>query len=546
MITVRILAAALLVLQAAFSQQAGQMATWTSNDGRSLQASFVTLTGEVVTLRINGNPIQLPLSRLSPESQAQAKRMAARGAVVEAPQRSQGPAATPVIMPEDPSIPALYGWKSNYKSPTWAQDKDLIFLINRGWMEGRLVSVDEAGVTFEASSILRFPRSEISLIELADWRVPSKRRDTQFFKLRFVLEGLGERGTLYFNNGCMIHKVDAAPVFESGGDGDDKLEVTSTRLSFHKGRDDRNLTKLVADLTVLVPAGGLLDCDVDLAKENGFAGPQNLTILDPSTGVEMVAFRKPFEGSWSRFEIPLERLKPGSKGYKTDAIGINTKGGRPLAELAAPPAAADPNEPVAARIMLCTGKPVIGHLLSADADQLTLLDLSTARQATLDRSLVALIELHDWEVPIRSGSLPKPTDPNQSPPLRFTVTGTSSSQAFAFDAGDGLARLIVPPHHVYGRDADDHELMASEALINWRKLNLDQSPSQMEMVAEVRCANPAGLVIELQANYVNSWAGYAEYTISNALSRKRLESHTFKTPVLTAPLKIQRSELFAP
>ena len=53
---------------------AGQPATWTSADGKSIKASFLRMEGEnVVIQREDGVCFILPLSRLSPESQAMAK-----------------------------------------------------------------------------------------------------------------------------------------------------------------------------------------------------------------------------------------------------------------------------------------------------------------------------------------------------------------------------------------------------------------------------------------------------------------------------------------
>lgn len=51
---------------------------WTSNDGKTIQASFVALAGDQITLRMSadGKDYTFPLSRLSPESQAQAKTAA--------------------------------------------------------------------------------------------------------------------------------------------------------------------------------------------------------------------------------------------------------------------------------------------------------------------------------------------------------------------------------------------------------------------------------------------------------------------------------------
>ncbi len=52
--------------------------TWTSSDGRTVEASFVSLEGETVQLRVNATGVvhSFPLARLSPESQAQARAAA--------------------------------------------------------------------------------------------------------------------------------------------------------------------------------------------------------------------------------------------------------------------------------------------------------------------------------------------------------------------------------------------------------------------------------------------------------------------------------------
>lgn len=53
---------------------AGGAQTWTSTDGKTIQASFVRLEGEnVVIQRADGVVFSVPLGRLSPESQAKAK-----------------------------------------------------------------------------------------------------------------------------------------------------------------------------------------------------------------------------------------------------------------------------------------------------------------------------------------------------------------------------------------------------------------------------------------------------------------------------------------
>lgn len=54
---------------------AGGVQSWTSNDGKAIQATFMGLQGDGVLLKMaaNNEVFLVPLARLSPESQAQAK-----------------------------------------------------------------------------------------------------------------------------------------------------------------------------------------------------------------------------------------------------------------------------------------------------------------------------------------------------------------------------------------------------------------------------------------------------------------------------------------
>ena len=48
--------------------------TWTSTDGRKIEAAFVALAGDNVKVRMaNGSTFDVPLARLSPDDQAFAK-----------------------------------------------------------------------------------------------------------------------------------------------------------------------------------------------------------------------------------------------------------------------------------------------------------------------------------------------------------------------------------------------------------------------------------------------------------------------------------------
>jgi mono/diheme cytochrome c family protein len=60
---------------AAATPAAGGAQSWTSNDGKAIQATFMGLQGDGVLLKMaaNGEVFLVPLARLSPESQAQAK-----------------------------------------------------------------------------------------------------------------------------------------------------------------------------------------------------------------------------------------------------------------------------------------------------------------------------------------------------------------------------------------------------------------------------------------------------------------------------------------
>lgn len=59
----------------AMTPSAGAVQSWTSNDGKVIQATFMGLRGDGVLLKMatNGETFLVPLARLSPESQAQAK-----------------------------------------------------------------------------------------------------------------------------------------------------------------------------------------------------------------------------------------------------------------------------------------------------------------------------------------------------------------------------------------------------------------------------------------------------------------------------------------
>jgi hypothetical protein len=57
------------------AQEPDQLSTWTSTEGKSIQADFVRMDGDTVVLRINGNEVAIPKTRLSPVSLVQANNL---------------------------------------------------------------------------------------------------------------------------------------------------------------------------------------------------------------------------------------------------------------------------------------------------------------------------------------------------------------------------------------------------------------------------------------------------------------------------------------
>jgi hypothetical protein len=80
------------------AQDATAPQSWTSSDGKVIQAKFIKLEGEFVTLEVGGQQHKFPLARLSPESTAQAKKLA-----VGSPAPTT---ATPVASPPSAATPS--------------------------------------------------------------------------------------------------------------------------------------------------------------------------------------------------------------------------------------------------------------------------------------------------------------------------------------------------------------------------------------------------------------------------------------------------------
>ncbi|MCX6857638.1 MAG: SHD1 domain-containing protein, partial [Verrucomicrobia bacterium] len=68
-----------LMIGPGLAQNSASVRTWTSNDGKALQATFVSLQGDQVEIAMaNGSVFKLPLSRFSTTDQKYAQDQAAK------------------------------------------------------------------------------------------------------------------------------------------------------------------------------------------------------------------------------------------------------------------------------------------------------------------------------------------------------------------------------------------------------------------------------------------------------------------------------------
>ena len=96
-----IFAAALTCVTLAWGQTT-MIHSWTSAKGKVIQAKFIKLEGELVTLDVSGTQHKFPLTVLAPESAALAKKLAAESPV---PAKTTPPASSPSAAPPSPVQP---------------------------------------------------------------------------------------------------------------------------------------------------------------------------------------------------------------------------------------------------------------------------------------------------------------------------------------------------------------------------------------------------------------------------------------------------------
>jgi hypothetical protein len=80
---------------------------WTSSDGKVIQAKFIKLEGDFVTLDVGGQQHKFPLARLSPESMAQAKKLYGASPALAIPPSAEAGSQPSAIAPSPSS--ALLG-----------------------------------------------------------------------------------------------------------------------------------------------------------------------------------------------------------------------------------------------------------------------------------------------------------------------------------------------------------------------------------------------------------------------------------------------------
>jgi hypothetical protein len=97
------LLAVLLISAAALHAQSPALRTWTSADGRKMEAAFVALEGDAVKVRLaNGSTVDVPLARLSAADQTFAKSQTAAPATTAT---APGEVAASKIWPRSFSLP---------------------------------------------------------------------------------------------------------------------------------------------------------------------------------------------------------------------------------------------------------------------------------------------------------------------------------------------------------------------------------------------------------------------------------------------------------
>ena len=119
---------ALATMLQAQQKPAKKFYDWTDTSGRTIQASFVSSTWQSVTLEVNGNQTTLPLSMFNEASQALAEKLGAfkKGNPEDKPEESKASNPTPQVNLESDLDPSkVYPWSNQSSQEVMGKFLDL-------------------------------------------------------------------------------------------------------------------------------------------------------------------------------------------------------------------------------------------------------------------------------------------------------------------------------------------------------------------------------------------------------------------------------------
>ena len=524
------------VFPACFASLAAQPAAapkWTAGNGTAVSGDFLMADTDALVIFRNGTEMVVPFEKLSPESVAQAKAMA------EAATKALNP---PNLAAPDSSFPKEKSWLKGEKTHPTKQGIDRVFLIDRGWKAGKLLGIIENDVVFEAEGkAFRIPRKEVSVIESNAWLDPMKRRDTREVKVRMEITGAAVNGEINFERGTIVKKVDAEPAYTVGKDDDDKAKVLPNGFWFDKQGTDNSNTTLVTDLTLLVPTNTLV-CDLLCHRSNYDTGSYTVRFLNPADGSEMVTMRQPTSWMWTRLEVPVAKLQPGTRGFRPPVITLDDFNVRNVPLLPFTEKTGALGGPPKSRIVLFDDTSFSGIIVGMDDHALKVLRGTSQKPVAVPRWKIALIELNDWQTDWVEKT-PETADTTQ--PITVCFAGPSTSSGITLAGDDTITTLIAPPHYLVGRDRDDEAGVNNERSFNIYKTTIDRSHTQAEMTAVFTVKSPVTVTLKVTNAFVNWWAGDLSVNFWRTLDQKKVASSGTDTQKkLASEMVIPRDQFF--
>ncbi len=446
--------------------------------------------------------------------------------------------------PEDLDKQSDGAWKTGLKTMRFQQDVDRAFVIDQAWVEGRVLQIDDKAIVMDVMGRKRvFARKNISLIELSDWLDPDLRDDaSKDVRVTFRLEGDSEVVSLFFTKGTIIKEVHKKPTFIKGDDQDDKAAAEITRIWFDKGSKDRSVTILEADVTLALGDPDELSFEIYNNRANGSAGNVTLKILESETGKPIAEFKAPIREMWCMSSIPTAKLRPARSALKLKRLQISDVRLGSVQSEGPPKARTGAAKP--ARVVLANGEILMGSLAGVNEDYVYVQLKAIGDPSAILRSDVSLIELYDWE---QAWEAPQPQPDGivtETVPIRVLFAGSSSEGNVSLHSGDVLARVISPPHFIYGRDFNDMGFISSERVFGFNKHALDRSLMQVEAIVTLNIEKKPSLRFAYANRYTNILAGDVKVFFIDAMSgRTYWSSSSTLQKSQKSECAIQRSRL---